>query len=78
MPLVPAIWEQRMTEPLNLPEAIEEDGQLIWLPRMSHILVVEANVVYIDDTIRGEYTAERAREFGLALIAAANAAEGLA
>ena len=62
-------------EPIELPEAIEEDGQLLWLPRMAHIVVAVPNRVLIAETICGEYTADRVREFGLALIAAANASE---
>lgn len=66
-------------EPIELPDAIEEDGQLLWLTKVSTIITgVNDGLVLIDDTIRGEYPADRVRELGLALIAAANAAEAKA
>ncbi|MDF3308740.1 hypothetical protein P3H15_27355 [Rhodococcus sp. T2V] len=64
-----------ITEPNDLPEPIEEDGQLLWLPKMSTVIAgVNDGQVLIDDTVRGEYPADRVREFGLALVAAASAA----
>lgn len=65
-------------ESVDLPEAIEEDGQHLWLPRIAHVITLGDGQVLIDDTVRGEYPAERVREFGLALVAAANVAEGRA
>lgn len=58
-----------------LPEATLEDGQSIWLPHAAPVITVGDGQVYIANTVRGEYSTGRAREFALALLAAADASE---
>ena len=62
---------------VTLPEAIVEDGQHVWLSRLANVIVIPGDaLLLIDDPVCGEYAAERVREFALALLAAADAAEG--
>ncbi|QCQ91747.1 hypothetical protein [Rhodococcus sp. SGAir0479] len=63
---------------VELPEAIDEDGQKVWLPAMSEVIAgVEPGRAYVASTIgRGEYDAAKLRELGLVLLAAARVAEG--
>lgn len=59
----------------DLPEGIDEDGQLDWVSRMSYVSTLRDGLVYVGDTVCGVYPAARVREFALALLAAADASE---
>lgn len=54
----------------DLPEGVEEDGQTWWGPYMASVITTGDGQVYIDDTVCGEYSAERVEQFALALLAA--------
>lgn len=59
----------------DLPDGIDEDGQLDWVSRMSYVSTLRDGQVYIGDTVCGVYPAANVREFALALLAAADASE---
>lgn len=63
---------------VELPEAIDEDGQKVWLPAMTEVIAgVEPGRAYVASTIgMGEYDAAKLRELAAVLLAAARVAEG--